>query len=197
MPPTARFAKTLWRAMAGLSMAGWIFATGTATASQPLAGTTWQLVAIQSMDDAQGRTVVSQPEHFVLSFATDGSVALRLDCNRGAGRYQATQASAGTPSGQLRFEGIAVTRALCLPAGLDARVTRDLAYVRSYLFQDGKLFLSLMADGGILEWSPVSTRRQTTSRPELSLSIPGEGPRHGLQHTTPPHAPRQADQAAR
>lgn len=197
MPPIPRLAKTLWRAMAGLSTAVMVLATGAATASQPLAGTTWQLVAIQSMDDAQGRTVVPQPEHFMLSFATDGSVALRLDCNRGAGRYQAEAASAGTPSGHLTFEGIAVTRALCLPPGLDARVTRDLAYVRSYLFQDGKLFLSLMADGGILEWAPVPERRRPSGRLDLSLSPAGEGRQHRTQHATPPHATRQSDQAAR
>lgn len=156
MPRIARLAKTLWCAIAGLSAVGGFLAAGMAAASQPLAGTDWQLVAIQSMDDAQGRTVVPQPERFTLTFATDGSVALRLDCNQGAGRYLSEAAAAsGPPSGHLRFEGLAVTRALCLPASLDARVTRDLAHVRSYLLQDGKLFLSLMADGGILEWTPV------------------------------------------
>jgi hypothetical protein len=32
---------------------------------------------------------------------------------------------------------------------------RDLAYVRSYLLKDGKLYMSLMADGGVYEWAPV------------------------------------------
>jgi hypothetical protein len=30
----------------------------------------------------------------------------------------------------------------------------DLGFVRSYLFKDGNLFMSLMADGGIYEWRP-------------------------------------------
>ena len=32
-----------------------------------------------------------------------------------------------------------------------------MAYVRSYLLEDGKLYLSLMADGGIYEWAPLQT----------------------------------------
>jgi hypothetical protein len=43
---------------------------------------------------------------------------------------------------------------MCPPPHLDERVARDLAHVRSYLLKDGKLYLSLMADGGIYEWAP-------------------------------------------
>jgi len=167
MTGTSRPARPLWRAIAALSaVAGGLFATSVATASQPLAGTDWQLAAIQSMDDAQGRTVVPQPERFTLSFATDGSVAMRLDCNRGAGRYQAEASPARASSGQMKFDAIGVTRALCLPPGLDGRVAQGLAHVRSYLLKDGKLFLSLLADGGILEWTPVSRSTATTPDPE-------------------------------
>ncbi len=47
---------------------------------------------------------------------------------------------------------MAATRAMCPPGSLDQRLMRQLPYVRSYLFKEGKLFMSLMADGGILEW---------------------------------------------
>jgi len=50
-----------------------------------LAGTSWQLLAIQSMDDAQGTTRVHEPGRFTLEFGRDGRAALRLDCNRGNG----------------------------------------------------------------------------------------------------------------
>ena len=39
---------------------------------------------------------------------------------------------------------------------VDERVARDLGHVRSYLLKDGRLFLSLMADGGIYEWQPAT-----------------------------------------
>jgi len=38
----------------------------------------------------------------------------------------------------------------------DQRIARDLGYVRSYLLKDGKLYLSLMADGGVYEWQPLT-----------------------------------------
>jgi hypothetical protein len=38
---------------------------------------------------------------------------------------------------------------------MDERVTSQAPYVRSYLLKDGKLYLSLMADGGIFEWEPL------------------------------------------
>jgi heat shock protein HslJ len=118
-----------------------------------LAGTSWQLLAIQSMDDAQGTTKVAEPSHFTLGFGRDGRAALRLDCNRGSGDYKVAPAGDGS-SGSLTFGPVAATRAMCPPPHLDQRVARDLAHVRSYLLKDGKLYLSLMADGGIYEWAP-------------------------------------------
>lgn len=173
MPLPVRLAKTVSHAIASLCALTGLATSGAAVASQPLAGTTWQLLAIQSMDDAQGRTAVPQPERFTLAFDTDGSVAMRLDCNRGIGRYQAMAASPLRPSGEMTFEGVAVTRALCPPPNLDERVMRDLAHVRSYLLKDGKLFLSLIADGGILEWAPVTSRR-TSGGADLNPSHTGK-----------------------
>jgi heat shock protein HslJ len=118
-----------------------------------LAGTAWQLIAIQSMDDAQGTTRIADPSRFTLRLGTDGRATLQLDCNRGTGTWKATPAGDGT-TGNLEFGPIAATRALCPPPHLDERLARDLAYVRGYMLKDGKLFLSLMADGGIYEWRP-------------------------------------------
>jgi len=118
-----------------------------------LTGTSWQLVAIQSMDDAQGTTCVAEPQRFTLRFGADGRASLRLDCNRGNGSYEMKPAGDGS-SGSLNFGPIAATRALCPPPHLDERIARDLGYVRSYLLKDGRLYLSLMADGGIYEWAP-------------------------------------------
>jgi heat shock protein HslJ len=123
-------------------------APGTAT----LRGTAWQLHAIQSMDDAQGTTRIADPSRFTLRLEADGRAALQLDCNRGSASWEATAGSDGT--GSLRFGPVASTRALCPPPRLDERVARDLTNVRGYRLQDGKLFMSLLADGGIYEWRP-------------------------------------------
>lgn len=133
---------------------------GVVAPANPLAGTAWQLLTIQSMDDAQGTTKIDHPEHFTLDFGADGQATMRLDCNRGLGRYEATPASDGV-SGAIQFGPIAATRALCPPPHLDERVARDLGHVRGYLLKGGKLYLTLMADGGIYEWQPLPTERQT------------------------------------
>lgn len=134
--------------LAAFLAAGMVQADG-----NPLAGTAWQLNAIQSMDDAQGTTRVAEPDRFTLAFGRDGRAVLRLDCNRGTASWKATP-GAGGGSGQIAFGPVAGTRALCPPPHLDERIVRDLPYVRSYLLKDGNLYLSLMADGGIYEWHP-------------------------------------------
>jgi para-nitrobenzyl esterase len=37
-------------------------------------------------------------------------------------------------------------------------MVKQWGYIRSYLIKDGHLFLSLMADGGIYEFEPVTKR---------------------------------------
>jgi heat shock protein HslJ len=116
-----------------------------------LAGTSWQLVAFQSMDDSQGTTTIDDPAKYTLTLNADGKAALRLDCNRGAGSWESTPSADGS-SGQLTFGPIASTRAFCPPPSMGEKLARDLNHVRSYLIKDGKLYLSLMADAGIYEW---------------------------------------------
>jgi len=118
--------------------------------ARSLAGTSWRLVEIQSMDDAIGTVRPDDPSRYTLAFAEDGTIAMRLDCNRGMGRWSATPT--GSEGGQLRIGPLAATRALCPPPSLGERIARDMDYVRSYLVKDGRLHLSLMADGGIYVW---------------------------------------------
>jgi heat shock protein HslJ len=128
-----------------------------AAASLPaaLAGTEWRLVEFQSMDDAQGTERPSDPALCTMSLHADGSVAMRLNCNRATGTWQAQAGPDGT-SGQFTFGPLAATRALCPPPSMDERVTSQAAYVRGYLLKDGRLSLTLMADGGIFVWEPVA-----------------------------------------
>ena len=41
---------------------------------------------------------------------------------------------------------------------LTDQMVKQWGYIRSYLIKDGHLFLSLMADGGIYEFEPVTKR---------------------------------------
>jgi heat shock protein HslJ len=128
------------------------------------------------MDDAIGRRTPPNPAAYTLRFGADGMATLQLDCNRGQAPWQATTAQPSpaprattapraTPpnrstasqevSGSLRFGPLALTRALCPPPSLSDTVARQLPFVRSFLLRNNRLYLSLMADGGILEWQPL------------------------------------------
>ena len=112
-----------------------------------LGGTSWQLVKFQGGDGA-----VLAPDDrskYTLAFAADGVVNARIDCNRGRGGWK----SAG-PS-QIEFGPMAITRAMCPPGSLHDQIVKQLPHVRSYVMKDGRLFLSLMADGGIYEFEPA------------------------------------------
>jgi para-nitrobenzyl esterase len=114
---------------------------------QSLAGTSWQLVRFQGGDDK-----VLTPDDrakYTLSFGADGRLAARLDCNRGTGGWKSPE------KGRLELGPMAVTRAMCAPGSIDHEVSKRLHYVRSYVLKDGKLFLSMMADGGVFEFEPA------------------------------------------
>jgi heat shock protein HslJ len=119
-----------------------------------LEGTSWQLVSIQSMDDAQGTTPVPDPGKFTVTFDKDGKALFQLDCNRGNGSYTAEPSSDGS-SGSVTFGPIATTMMMCPQPSLDQQISLALTDVRGYLFKDDQLHLSKIADGGILSWKPL------------------------------------------
>lgn len=119
-----------------------------------LPGTSWQLVEFQSMSDEVGTLRPDDPSLYTMSFAPDGGVSLRLNCNQGTGAWSATSSS--PTEGGLEFGPLATTRALCPPPSLDERIAADLEYVRSYIIRDNRLYLSLMADAGIYVWERTS-----------------------------------------
>jgi heat shock protein HslJ len=121
----------------------------------PLAGTGWRLVEFQSMDDAAGTVRPSDQSLYTMRLNGDGTVAMQLDCNRATGSWQATVGDDGA-SGSFTFGKLASTRALCPPPNLDEKITAQAEYVRSFLLKAGRLYLSLMADGGIFVWEPQS-----------------------------------------
>ena len=129
-------------------------ACGSAAAADPLTGTSWQLVGIDSMAPAEEpSTTIDDPSKYTVTFGKDGSAAFQVDCNRGSSTWQA--APAASDSGALSFGPIALTRMFCPQPSADTRVAAALGRVRSYLISDGKLHLSLEADGGVMNWTPA------------------------------------------
>lgn len=135
----------------------WLSACGPAARTPPenagpeLAGTSWRLVRFQGGD---GKTLTPDDRaKYTIAFHLDGSVAARMDCNRGQG----TWVSSGP--NELRLGPLALTQASCPPGSLHDRIVKDWPLVRSYVLRYGRLFLSLMADGGIYEFEPDGRRR--------------------------------------
>jgi heat shock protein HslJ len=138
--------------MAGLLIflpAAAVAATDDSTASaSELAGTSWQLVRIMSMDDT-----VYEPQdrsRYRVEFRQDGSVAILADCNRGMGDWTSES------QGRLEFGPIASTKALCPPGSLSEKYLAEFQWVRSYVIKESHLFLATMADGSIIEFRPVN-----------------------------------------
>jgi heat shock protein HslJ len=120
----------------------------------PLAGTEWQLLEFQSMDDAIGTIRPDDPSRYTMRLGADGNVSMQLNCNRATGDWSA-EPSADGASGSFRFGPLAATSAFCPPPSMDERIAKDADYVRSFLLNDGNLYLSLMADAGIYAWEPL------------------------------------------
>jgi heat shock protein HslJ len=119
----------------------------------PLAGTSWRLVHFQSSDDSIGTVVPPNVQNYTLQFMNDGTLAMRLDCNRANSKWQAQPSSAN--GGSLSISPGAMTRAMCGPGAIDVRLAQDVARVRSYTLRDGRLSLALEADAGIYLWEPL------------------------------------------
>ena len=136
-------------ATTALSVAG----CGSAAASDPLTGTTWRLLSIESMaPQEQPSTTIEDPTKYTVTFGDDGRAAFQVDCNRGNASWEAS--AAAPDSGTLTFGPIALTRMMCPQPSADTRVADALGYVRTYLLSDGQLHLSLLADSGIMHWEP-------------------------------------------
>jgi heat shock protein HslJ len=147
---------------------GSLAAAGAATA--PLAGTSWQLHSLTSMDDAEGVTRPSDPSAITMELREDGRISMRLVCNRGAGQWSAEPSATGA-SGRFRLGPLATTRALCPPPHLGETVARQMGLVRGYLLRDGLLNLSLQADGGLITWQP----ERPAQAPATVPASPGNG----------------------
>jgi len=132
---------------AALAVAALISACAQLATQESLGGSSWQLVRFQGGDGA----VLAPDERskYTLLFNADGSLAARIDCNRGRGTWKSAE------KGRLEFGPMAITRAMCAPGSLHDQIVRQLPQIRSYLVRDGRLFLSLMADGGTYEYEPV------------------------------------------
>lgn len=119
-------------------------------AAGSLAGTSWQLVKFQGGDH---KTLTPDDKsRYTISFAPDGGVSVRIDCNRGHGTWE----SDGT--NRLQLSPMTLTRAMCASAPLNDRLPADWQTIRAYTIKDGHLFLSPASDAGTYEFETLTER---------------------------------------
>lgn len=161
------------RRLLGVGLAFWAaqaLAAGDAAPAAPLAGTEWRLVEFQSMDDAQGTTRPGDGSLYTMWLHGDGTVTMQLNCNRATGTWSA-QPGSDAASGRFEFGPLAATSALCPPPSMDESIVAQSRYIRSFLLEDDRLYLSLMADAGIYVWA----RDGSTSSAGVVPAAPDSG----------------------
>jgi heat shock protein HslJ len=112
----------------------------------PLLGTTWALQRIRFADG--GELLPPDPALYTLALGADGSVALRADCNRGAGRFE-------LDGERLTFAPFATTRAACPPGSLEQPYLAQLGSALSFAFEGGRLVVVTALEASRLEFEPL------------------------------------------
>ena len=109
-----------------------------------LARTTWQWVSLTTPEET---LTIAEPERYILRFLDGGRVALRADCNRGAGSIVFPE------PGVIRIGALAITRAMCPPGSLGDRFAREVEHAGRWAIQRGELRLELSGDAGVLRFA--------------------------------------------
>lgn len=106
-----------------------------------LTGVVWQWERFMTQ---RGGMTPEDPAAYTLEFLPDGTILVVADCNQGSGQYTVQEPH------QIELSDIAMTEIGCPEGSLSDRFVELLPDVRAYLFNGGKLYLELMADGGAL-----------------------------------------------
>lgn len=111
--------------------------------SDELTGTTW---AWMTFNDPLQEIVIDNSLSYTLTFNIDGSVAIVADCNNAMGSYTVDGSS-------LKIEVGPMTRAMCPPRSRSDDFVKYLDSATIFFFQDGNLYIDLMADGGTMTFA--------------------------------------------
>lgn len=131
-----------------------------------LGGTVWHLVKFQGGDDTTLTPL--DKSNYTIEFGADGRLSADMNCDRGRGTWKSSR------PGRLQLSRLALIHTTCSAESVRDRVLSDWEFVRSYVTKNGRLFLSLPADGGIYEFEPIAEPTPTSSRamsPEVSARL--------------------------
>lgn len=113
-----------------------------------LPGTSWNWVRTQYSNGAVVAPV--DPTLYVLTFGEEGTVNVRDDCNVLNGAFTADEEQ------RLTIDLQTSTMAACAPDSLHYQFILDLSATAFYFFQEGRLFIDLKFDTGVMEFAPAN-----------------------------------------
>ena len=102
-----------------------------------------------SFTDPTQQFDVVTPENYTITFNADGTVNVKADCNNAAGAYTTDK------NGSLTITLGPVTLAACPPDSRSDQFVKLLGEAALHFFQEGELYIDLMADGGTLRFAPA------------------------------------------
>jgi para-nitrobenzyl esterase len=87
----------------------------------------------------------ANPADYTLEFGPGGSVAAKIDCNRGNGGYRIDGKT-------IRFGPLATTKMMCPPGSLDVKFAQQIDAARHWFMHGDTLMMDLMADSGTMRF---------------------------------------------
>lgn len=145
--------KTMW-AIFGLIVSALLTSAITSARAQksnPLTGTSWQLVKFQGPDEKT--FAPDDRSKYTITFQSNGRVTVRVDCNRGSSTWNVTGKD------ELEFGSWSRTSTKCGPGSLHDQIVTEGADVHKFDLKDGRLFLYGMPRGGYYELEPIPAKR--------------------------------------
>jgi heat shock protein HslJ len=109
-----------------------------------LTGVNWQWVSMT--DPATGTTTINDPTRYTILFNSDGTAAIKADCNQVGASYTADGSSISITLGPS-------TLAACADDSRDQQYLAALGSAAVFFFDGGDLFIDLAADGGTIQFS--------------------------------------------
>lgn len=116
------------------------------TVADSLLSHSWQWVSFTNPSEQYD---IDMPENYVLTFYEDGALTIVADCNTVLGEYT-------DDAGALTITPGPSTRSACPPDSRSDQFIQLLEGAARYFFEDGNLYIDLMADGGTLTFAPVN-----------------------------------------
>jgi heat shock protein HslJ len=118
--------------------------TISSVAGDDITGAEWKWQ--QTLYNNDQKAVPGNPSHYTIAFEPNGTLRIRVDCNRAGGKYLLQKSS-------LTIEVTHSTRAACPPDSLEQTFLKNLNSAAIYFMREGQLYIDLRYDTGTMKFA--------------------------------------------